>query len=80
MTYRQIFENYLPQDIAELAIENAIAQNQDGYIDTQLEEEFSNITYVLGCAFLWEDTPQEFDYWDEIFTNTVGCTLENFFL
>lgn len=76
MTYRETFEKYLPKDVAELAIENTIKQNEYGFINNEVPKSDSEIGKALICGFVWDSTPieQGHRYWVDIFDSV--CNIE----
>jgi DnaJ-class molecular chaperone len=52
------FEDYLPADIAALAINNTDEQ--------RLGEQFESLDAALYGAFVWSKTEQGHKYWDDI--------------
>tara|TARA_R110002074_G_scaffold127861_1_gene267756 strand:- start:415 stop:774 length:360 start_codon:yes stop_codon:yes gene_type:complete len=66
-TAAQWFEDYLPADIAVLAINNADEQRSD--------EQFESLDAALYGSFVWAKTSQGHKFWDQI-ANTEDRWLE----
>tara|TARA_R110000796_G_scaffold16726_7_gene52143 strand:+ start:2636 stop:2995 length:360 start_codon:yes stop_codon:yes gene_type:complete len=66
-TILQWFEDYLPADIAALAINNTD--------ELRLDEQFESLDAALYGAFIWAKTDQGQKFWDDI-ANTKSRWME----
>ena len=62
-TIREWFEETLPKDIADLAIQTTIELRSERILKAK-EPDFQNA--ILG-AFVWEKSPQDDDFWRTIY-------------
>jgi hypothetical protein len=58
-TIEEWFTDYLPADIAALAIRNTD--------DILLSVEMSSLSKAIRDSFVWYSTPQGFQFWREVF-------------
>lgn len=61
---REWFEQTLPKEIAEKAIENTITLNSNPKTLYDKEESFR---YSLATSFMWSETPEGHEYWSKIY-------------
>lgn len=47
---------------------NCLQQNSLFHLNQTLEDDTLGLPISLGCSFVWMESPEGFEFWDDVFT------------